>query len=227
MKPIAAVIFCVASATSLNASASIVTGSTRVIFDGSRQAASLSVENSDKVTNLVQSWISPAKGSPLKKENMIITPPLFRLEAGKKASIRIVRSGLPVPEDRESLLWLNVKGIPATDGSEGKNTMQIAINSKIKLIYRPAALKGQTPESSAEKLKWNLTAKGLQVNNPTPFYMNFSRIEINHQALSGQYFVAPFSTLSISEGVMSPHGKVTWSLINDYGVKGPDKVTSY
>ena len=215
MKPIAAVIFCVASAASLNASASIVTGSTRVIFDGSRQAASLSVENSDKVTN------------PLKKENMIITPPLFRLEAGKKASIRIVRSGLPVPEDRESLLWLNVKGIPATDGSEGKNTMQIAINSKIKLIYRPAALQGQTPESSAEKLKWNLTAKGLQVNNPTPFYMNFSRIEINHQALSGQYFVAPFSTLSISEGVMSPHGKVTWSLINDYGVKGPDKVTSY
>ncbi len=100
---------------------------------------------------------------------MIITPPLFRLEAGKKASIRIVRSGLPVPEDRESLLWLNVKGIPATDGSEGKNTMQIAINSKIKLIYRPAALQGQTPESSAEKLKWNLTAKGLQVNNPTPF----------------------------------------------------------
>ncbi|VAE97753.1 fimbria/pilus periplasmic chaperone [Enterobacter hormaechei] len=90
MKPIAAVIFCVASAASLNASASIVTGSTRVIFDGSRQAASLSVENSDKVTNLVQSWISPAKGSPLKKENMIITPPLFRLEAGKKASIRIV-----------------------------------------------------------------------------------------------------------------------------------------
>lgn len=227
MKPIAAAILCVASAASLNASASIVTGSTRVIFDGSRQAASLSVENSDKVTNLVQSWISPAEGSSLKKENMIITPPLFRLEAGKKASIRIVRSGLPVAEDRESLLWLNVKGIPATNGSEGKNTMQIAINSKIKLIYRPAALKGQTPESSAKKLKWNRAAAGLEVNNPTPFYMNFSRIEINHHALNGQYFVAPFSTLTISEGIMPPHGEIAWSLINDYGVKGQDNITSY
>lgn len=84
MKPIAAFVFCVAAVASLNASASIVTGGTRVIFDGSHQAASLSVENSDKVTNLVQSWVSPAEGSALKKETMIITPPLFRLEAGKK-----------------------------------------------------------------------------------------------------------------------------------------------
>lgn len=131
MKPIAAVIFCVASAASLNASASIVTGSTRVIFDGSRQAASLSVENSDKVTNLVQSWISPAKGSPLKKENMIITPPLFRLEAGKKASIRIVRSGLPVPEDRESLLWLNVKGIPLPTVVKAKIRCKLQLTQRL------------------------------------------------------------------------------------------------
>lgn len=48
MKPIAAFVFCVAAVASLNASASIVTGGTRVIFDGSHQAASLSVENSDK-----------------------------------------------------------------------------------------------------------------------------------------------------------------------------------
>ena len=228
MKPIAAFVFCVAAVASLNASASIVTGGTRVIFDGSHQAASLSVENSDKVTNLVQSWVSPAEGSALKKETMIITPPLFRLEAGKKASIRIVRSGMPVPEDRESLLWLNVKGIPATDDSSaGKNTMQIAINSKNKLIYRPVALKGQSPESSANKVVWKPVAGGVQVNNPTPFYMNFSRIEINNHALSGQYFVAPFSTLNISEGKIPSHGKVTWSLINDYGVKGQDKVSSY
>lgn len=39
-----------------------------MIFDGSHQAASLSVENSDKVTNLVQSWVSPAEGSALKKK---------------------------------------------------------------------------------------------------------------------------------------------------------------
>ncbi|CDL22754.1 Putative fimbrial chaperone protein [Klebsiella pneumoniae IS53] len=33
-----------------------------------------------------------------------------------------------------------------------KNVVQFAINSKIKLIYRPAALKGNTPEAYAEKI---------------------------------------------------------------------------
>ena len=58
MKPIAAFVFCVAAVASLNASASIVTGGTRVIFDGSHQAASLSVENSDKV------WCNPGSVPP-------------------------------------------------------------------------------------------------------------------------------------------------------------------
>ena len=195
-------------------------------FDGSHQAASLSVENSDKVTNLVQSWVSPAEGSALKR-NYDYYAAAVSPRSREKASIRIVRSGMPVPEDRESLLWLNVKGIPATDDSSaGKNTMQIAINSKIKLIYRPVALKGQSPESSANKVVWKPVAGGVQVNNPTPFYMNFSRIEINNHVLSGQYFVAPFSTLNISEGKILPR-QSDRSLINDYGVKGQDKVSSY
>lgn len=46
-----------------------------------------------------------------------------------------------MPEDRESMLWLNIKGIPATDDVSDKNIVQFAINSRIKLIYRPAALK--------------------------------------------------------------------------------------
>ncbi|XUA18707.1 fimbrial assembly chaperone [Citrobacter sp. OP27] len=227
MKPIAALLLCATSTMSFHAAASIVVGGTRVVFDGTHQAASISVENSDKVTNLVQTWVSQADNGSLKKESMIITPPLFRLEAGKKASIRIVRSGLPVQEDRESMLWLNVKGIPASEDVANKNTMQIAINSKIKLIYRPAAMKGKRPENSANKLLWKSTGNSLQVNNPTPFYMNFSSIYVNNKHLNAQYFVAPFSVLSISEGKIEPHGKITWSIINDYGVKGQNYVTTY
>ncbi|MCT4706576.1 fimbrial assembly chaperone [Enterobacteriaceae bacterium H11S18] len=227
MKPITSLLLCASAVMSMSASASIVVGGTRVIFDGTHNAATLSVQNSDKVTNLVQSWLSPAESGSIKKESMIITPPLFRLESGKKASIRIVRSGTPLPGDRESMLWLNVKGIPATDGPDQNNTMQIAINSKIKLIYRPEALKGALPEQSAQKLEWAFAGHGIRVTNPTPFYMNFSHIKINNHSLTSQYFAAPFSTLDISETGIAPHGKITWSLINDYGVKGQDKVTSY
>jgi P pilus assembly chaperone PapD len=51
------------------------------------------------------------------------------------------------------MFWLNIKGIPATEYVPDKNVVQFAINSKIKLIYRPA-LKGNTPEAYAEKLQW-------------------------------------------------------------------------
>lgn len=71
----------------------------------------------------------------------LLLPPLFRLKAGEQGFVRILRSGKPLPEDRESMFWLNVKGIPAMDNEPDKNMVQFAINSRIKLIYRPAALK--------------------------------------------------------------------------------------
>ncbi|MCL7680091.1 fimbria/pilus periplasmic chaperone, partial [Klebsiella pneumoniae] len=87
------------------------------VFDGQQKAASLSVQNKDKTADLVQSLISPVDATSGAKDTMIITPPLFRLDAGEKASVRIVRSGKPLPEDRESMFWLNVKGIPAMDNA--------------------------------------------------------------------------------------------------------------
>lgn len=227
MKLRTVLIFLLTASISFSSSASIVVGGTRVVFDGSHSAVSLSVENKDKVTNLVQSWLSPAEGSSLKKESMIITPPLFRLESGKKASIRIASTGMPMPEDRETLLWLNVKGIPASEGIPDANTMQIAINSKIKLIYRPARLKGQLPEQSAHQLSWEKAGQTLRVKNPTPFYMNFSSIDVNGAKLNAQYYISPFSTIAIPVSGLSEHGKVVWSLISDYGMKEQDNVSHY
>jgi P pilus assembly chaperone PapD len=61
-------------------------------------------------------------------------PPLFRLKAGEQGFVRILRSGKPLPEERESMFWLNIKGIPAMDSAPDKNMVQFAINSRIKLI---------------------------------------------------------------------------------------------
>ena len=52
-----------------------------MLFDGTRQAATISITNKDKVTNLVQSWLSAIDGNSPEKDSFIVTPPLFRLEA--------------------------------------------------------------------------------------------------------------------------------------------------
>jgi len=205
------------------AQASVVVGGTRLVFDGTKNNAVISVENKDQNSNIVQSWLSVVDAASPAKDAFIITPPLFRLKAREKGFVRIVRSGKMLPDDRESMFWLNIKGIPATEYIPDKNVVQFAINSKIKLIYRPAALKGNTPESYADKLRWGKEGASLTVKNSSPVYMNFSQVSINGKNISGAWFAAPFSTLKIPvRRNLSSAGKkeITWSVINDYGMSG-------
>lgn len=211
----------------MSALAGLQIGGTRVLFDGSRQAATLSIMNKDEEANLVQSWLSAVDETSPAKDSFIITPPLFRLDAGEQAAIRIVRSGKPLPEDRESMFWLNIKGIPSTTETTGKNTLQIAINSEIKLIYRPAALKGSIPEKSAGKLEWRKVGAAIEVSNPSPNYMNLSTVIIDGKALDAPYFVAPFSTALIKEKKFPEHGKITWQVLNDFGMRGQEHTQTY
>lgn len=202
---------------------SVVVGGTRVIFDGTKKTTTVSVQNKDNVTNIVQSWLAIVDETSPAKDSFITTPPLFRLKAGEKGFVRILHTGKPMPEDRESMLWLNIKGIPATDDVSDKNIVQFAINSRIKLIYRPAALKNAIPEEFAQKLQWSNDGRAINVKNDSPLYMNFSEIFINGKAVPEAWFVAPYSTIRIPVANASPAGKkeITWSVINDYGMSGP------
>lgn len=137
---------------SATAHAGIIIGGTRVIYPGDKREVSLQIENKDKMAYLVQSWVD---GSGKDKGTFIITPPLQRIEAGEKNTLRIVRMSEALPENRESLQWINIKAIPPVAGEESKNTLQIAIKSRLKLIYRPSSLKGSTPDDVTSSLRWS------------------------------------------------------------------------
>jgi P pilus assembly chaperone PapD len=57
----------------------------------------------------------------------------------KENTLRIIdATNNQLPQDRESLFWMNVKAIPSMDKSKlSDNTLQLAIISRIKLYYRP------------------------------------------------------------------------------------------
>lgn len=81
---------CLSLLPCLSALAGLQIGGTRVLFDGTRQAATISITNKDKVTNLVQSWLSAIDGNSPEKDSFIVTPPLFRLEAdGQNAQFEL------------------------------------------------------------------------------------------------------------------------------------------
>ena len=191
-------------------------GGTRLIYNEGKKETSISVNNSDKGSFLIQSWTEMPNGEP-EKPPFIVTPPLFRLDGNQQNILRIVRTGGNLPSDRESLFWLNVKSIPTSTKDETTNTLQIAIKNRIKLIYRPQSLK-DSPEEVAKDLIWVQSGNQLTVTNPTPYYMNFQEVKVNGRPLKGVTYVAPKSKATFDSAGAT--GVVTWKIINDYGGTG-------
>lgn len=200
--------------------ASVVVGGTRLIYDGSRKEASLNLSNPDKGPYLVQSWIETAAGST-EAVPFIATPPLFRLDAGQSNVLRVVKITGEQPADRESLYWMNIKAIPAIDQDSSKNTLQIAVKTRIKLIYRPQNLKG-VPEGSTDELVWTRSGRELHVQNPTPFYMNFHEVRVNGIDVGEVTYVAPMCSANFTLPASAKGGRVTWKIISDYGSIGSE-----
>lgn len=199
------------------ANAGVIIGGTRVIYDGNKKEATLSVNNPDSTPYLIQSWIETLNGGA-EKAPFVITPPLYRLDQGQQNVERIIMAGA-LPQDKESLYWLNIKSIPSAPRKD--NTLQIAVKTRIKLIYRPAALKGTAPEELADQLTWSVAGDQVQVTNPTKYVMNFSEVNVNGKKLDDVTYVLPGSTarFSLPQGVNG--GAMTFTIINDYG--GPGK----
>ena len=204
------------------AQAGVVIGGTRVIFDGNKKEASIGINNPDKTPYLIQSWIETPGGAG-EQAPFIITPPLYRLNNGQQNVERIVATGA-LPQDKESLFWLNIKAIPSA--AKVDNTLQIAIKTRIKLIYRPAAMKGASPEEQVDKLRWQRVGNKIQVNNPTQHVMNFNEISLSGKKLPDVSYVLPGSTamFDLPSGVTG--GPVTFKIINDYGSPGAEHKAS-
>lgn len=201
-------------------------GATRVIYDPLGNGSTLSVVNEQDYPMLVQSEVltEDRKG----KAPFVVTPPLFRLDGLQSSRIRIVRTGGVFPEDRESLQWLCVKGIPPKSGdkwAENKDSnktddrvslrMNFSVSSCIKLIVRPDAVKGH-PEDVAENVIWQKVGNKLKGTNPTPFYINLSELSVGEKKVEPHHYIAPFSTYEYDIPV-NAKGNIYWKVITDYG----------
>jgi len=166
----------------------------------------------------------------------LITPPLFRMNAGKGQSLRIVYTGQPLPTDRESLFWLNVLEIPPKPGTvngEAQNTLQFAVRSRLKLFFRPAGLTGN-PLTAAAQITWSVAGDGraLVAHNPTPYHVTFSKVSLGagKAALATEAgMVAPLSTLRLplAEGAPAPAAgtAIAFTTINDFGAADANQGT--
>ncbi len=151
------------------ADAAVSLDRTRAVFDGSEKSMTLDISNDNKqLPYLAQAWIENENQEKIITGPVIATPPVQRLEPGAKSMVRL--STTPdiskLPQDRESLFYFNLREIPPR--SEKANVLQIALQTKIKLFYRPAAIKTRPNEVWQDQLILNKVSGGYRIENPTP-----------------------------------------------------------
>lgn len=203
-----------------SASAGVIVGGTRVIYSGDNREATLSVRNPDKTAYLIQAWAdngySDGDTGKIIKAPFLVTPPLFRLDAGSENILRIIRSDDSLNNTQESLSWMNVKSIPSMSDGD-KNILQIAVKTRIKLIFRPKGLDAPGDKDYA-RLTFKKESGKLIVQNPTPYYISFNSLSAGGEKLNDtMLMVPPNNTVSFTYPANAKGNAVTWTIINDYG----------
>ncbi|CAI1617368.1 Chaperone protein papD precursor [Serratia fonticola] len=201
--------------------AAIALDRTRVVFDGGQNSVSLNVSNHNKqLPYLAQGWIEDEQGNKIQSP-LTVLPPVQRIEPGKPSQVKI--QALPaaklLKQDRETLYYFNLREIPPK--STKANTLQIALQTRIKLFYRPAGIamdKNGAP--SQEQLTLTKQGDKYMVNNPTPYYVTIVDAGNNKSAgVKGfePMMVPPKGRLPLTVSAEAVGNSPVLTYVNDYG----------
>ncbi|AWA04562.1 fimbrial biogenesis chaperone [Aeromonas hydrophila] len=192
------------------ASASISLSATRLIYNQKDNEVSINATNDGEQDVLIQSWLEAFDNSA---PPFAITPPLAKISGKERQLLRVFYQGDGLPQDRESVLWLNVQEIPKESSS--KNSIQLAILQRIKLFYRPEALSGNAL-SAPLNVKGYFSGGSLELSNTTPYHINLVSIQQGNNVVKAE-MISPYDAVNFDVRKFKSNGVVTLRVVNDYG----------
>lgn len=217
------IIFSVLAIINFTTHAGIVVSSTRVIYLADQKEMTVGMKNTGKSPSLVQSWIDTGDPSAAPESihvPFVIMPPITRIDGGKGQTLRLVYTGGELPEDRESVFWLNILAVPPKKSDTSNHYLNVAYQTRVKLFYRPTGLK-MSPERVAEKLQWKTEAHTLIAYNPTPYYISLASVDWESAGKTVSVpgvMVAPFGQNRIEIKQDTPlAAPLNYTIIDDLG----------
>ena len=206
----------------LTSHAAVLPDRTRIIFHADEKASSLKLENQSKSQPYVAySWIENEHGQ--KDDSAIAAlPPIQRLEPGAISQVRIVKQSKAstLPTDRESLFYFNVREIPPVpENNDNHAVLQLALQSKLKLFWRPVGLKKSPDAKIEQQITASQQGSSLLVKNPTPYYITLAFFGKDDKAVFPGYestMLSPFGSQTLNANRYT--GNVFMlGYIDDYG----------
>jgi len=214
------------------AQASVVVDGTRVVYISGKREVSVSLRNVGDVPSLVQIWIDAGDARARPDEAsvpFVLTPPLFRLDPAKGQTLRLIYTQQRLPNDRETIFWLNVLDIPPRGpaADEALNRLEMAFRHRLKLFFRPANLRGDAGDAPAAVI-WTIARQDnkavLEARNPTPYYISLADVEVcaDGVTVAAQTdMLAPFASkqFPLAKPDRPLMGQITirYGFVNDFG----------
>lgn len=171
----------------LPALADLAVSATRVVYAEGDFNHTLSLINTGQSALLVQTWVDSGEGDVESAAPFVALPAVLQLNPDVKQTLRIMHSGEPLPQDRESVFWLNLYQIPAIEkkvqAAIPDARVDMALNLQLKVFFRPPALLESAyldPDTLRQALQFSVqsTSAGaaIRVVNPTAFHVSFAHL---------------------------------------------------
>jgi len=212
------------------AMANVVIAGTRLVYPAKEREVTIKLDNVGNEAALIQAWVD--RGNPDSRADQadapfLLMPPVVRIAAQRSQTLRMTYTHDPLPQDVESVFWLNVLDVPPLPKNADSNFVQLAYRSRIKVFFRPEGLKGFAEDTPAA-ITWSLVPNGkgvaLRGSNPTAFSASYNKTELvvgNKTYSSKGGMIAPHGTHDFPlQGLQSvPQGNATvrYEWLNDYG----------
>ncbi len=204
----------------LPAQAAFTLNGTRFIYEEGKKNISFEVTNHSEFTYGGQVWIDNA--SEKASDVFIVpSPPFFKVKAGNKHIVRLMNVNNALPKDRESLFLLNVQEVPPKPKAEEGNVLAMAMNIRVKVLYRPKAIIEGRKDAEKQLVLVNRDGS-TWVKNTTPYYFAITDVKSNGKSLNLKDDVkqslaqlAPYSEVNTRTTLTS--GKISVEALNDWG----------
>ena len=215
-----------------SAFANVIVNGTRIIYHAVNKETTVQLFNNGTSPALVQAWIDDGdiNSTPeTARVPFLLSPPVVKISGGSGQQLLIKKLPSALPLDKESVFYLNILDIPPVpENLAGKNTVQLAVRSRIKLFYRPQALAGRS-DKAITRVQLKSTGNGFSITNPSPYFITLANIRDEKQKnlLRDAIMLPPFSTQRVASATAPLPGKPYYLLyVDDLGAYKTQAATS-
>ena len=178
------VLYCVGLLLSYSCQAGILAAKTRIVFKNGEHEQSLMIANTNPYPVILQTWVDRGEGNP-DTENIpfLVLPPFVKVAPDAIHGLKLLYNGKALPNDRETVFWLNLYEIPMIKRhSDQAAYMNLAMNTQLKLFYRPKQIAKMSPEMIVGKIHFKIVEQDkknyIECENSTPYHASLINLKV-------------------------------------------------